>query len=59
MHTQQLFLFSDKQKITHSSYLNERRGAHLIFYLSEGVLIRGGLSFKLGHSFKKCKVGTS
>ena len=33
------------------NYLNERRGTDLIFYLSEGALIREGWgSFKLGHS---------
>ena len=33
------------------NYLNERRGTHLIFYLSEGALIwEGGGSFKPGRS---------
>ena len=37
----------------HRNYLNERRGTHLVFYLSEGALIREGWgrSFKPGRSF--------
>ena len=28
-----------KNTVIHRNYLNKRRGAHLIFYLSEGALI--------------------
>ena len=41
-------------KEIYRNYLNERRGVHLIFYLSEETLIRCGV-----RSLKKCKVGTS
>ena len=48
------------------NYLNEQRRTHLIFYLSEGAVIRdggegGGRSFKPGHSlnFFSCKEGRS
>ena len=42
---------------TYRNYLNVCQGTHLIFYLSEVVLIRGGGGE--GHSSEKCKVGTS
>ena len=44
---------------TYRTHVNEHRGAHLIFYVSEGALIRGGRSFKPGCSLKKCEVHTS
>ena len=43
----------------YGNYLNERWYAHLIFYLSEAVLIQEGCSLKLGELIKKCKVGKS
>ena len=46
------------EKISYGNYLNEHRGAHLIFYLSErGPIRRGrrGGSFKPGRSLKNAK----
>ena len=37
------------QNVNYRNYLEERRGAHLIFYLSEGVLLWGGHSLKNGN----------
>ena len=43
----------------YGNYLNERWYAHLIFNLSEAVLIQEGRSLKPGELIKKCKVGNS
>ena len=45
--------------LVYRNYLYERLGAHFIFYLSEGALIRGRCSFKPGCLLKKYKVGNS
>ena len=45
--------------LVYRDYLYERLGAHLIFYLSKGALIRGRCSFKPGCLLKKYKVGNS
>ena len=45
--------------LVYRNYLYERLGSHLVFYLSEGALIRVRCSFKPGCLLKKYKVGNS
>ena len=47
------------QNVNYRKNLNEHRGAHLIFYLSERVLIGGSAHLNQGAQLKKRKVGTS
>ena len=60
---QNVFLLVTEFTVTsipvYRNYLYERLGAHLIFYLSEGGVIRGGCSLKPWFLSKKYKVGTS